>query len=81
MTQHSQDVAESWRVSSRTLPVTIEMPDAEDIWNAATLKGGFTIAHADAFADALAQKYNCALVTGDTELWQVDRFKLDWILL
>jgi predicted nucleic acid-binding protein len=81
MKQHRQDLAESWRESSGTLPVTIEVPAADDIWNAATLKGRFAIAYADAFAAALAQKYNYALVTGDPELQQVDHLKLDWISL
>jgi predicted nucleic acid-binding protein len=78
---HSQDLAESWRESSRTLPVTIAVPTAEDIWSAASLKGRFAIAHAEAFAAALAQKYNCPLVTGDPELRQVDQLELDWIAL
>jgi ribonuclease VapC len=81
MKHHSQDLAESWRESSRTLPVTIETPTVEDIWSAASLKGGFAIAYADAFAAALAQKYNCPLVTGDPELRQADQLELDWISL
>lgn len=77
--QHGQDLAESWRESSGTLPATIEVPTANDIWSAASLKGKFPIAYADAFAAALAQKYNCPLVTGDAEFRQVDQLKLDWI--
>jgi predicted nucleic acid-binding protein len=76
---HSESLAESWRESSRTLPVTIEAPTVEDIWNAASLKGRFPIAYADAFAAALAQKYNCPLVTGDPELRSVDQLDVDWI--
>ena len=79
MKHHSQDLAESWQESSRTLPSTFEVPNAEDIWSAASLKGKFPIAYADAFAAALAQKYNCPLVTGDPEFRQVDQLKLDWI--
>ena len=79
MKQHSQDLAESWRESSRTLPATIEVPTADDIWSAASLKGRFAIAYADAFAAALALKYNCPLVTGDPEIRQVDQLELDWI--
>jgi predicted nucleic acid-binding protein len=78
---HSHDLAESWRESSSTLPVTIGVPTAEDIWSAALLKSRFAIAYADAFAAALAQKYNCPLVTGDPELRQVDQLELDWISL
>jgi len=44
---HSEALAESWRESSRTLPVTIEVPTGDDIWNAASLKGRFPISHAD----------------------------------
>jgi predicted nucleic acid-binding protein len=76
---HSEALAESWRESSRTLPVTIEAPTIDDIWNAAMLKSRFPIAYADAFAAALAQKYNCPLVTGDPEFRCVDQLQVDWI--
>jgi predicted nucleic acid-binding protein len=79
MKQNSQDLAESWRESSRTLPATIEVPTTHNIWSAASLKGRFAIAYADAFAAALAQRYNCPLVTGNPELRQVDQLELDWI--
>jgi len=72
-------LAEAWRESSRTLPATIEVPTADDIWSAAALKGRFPIAYADGFAAALAQKYNCPLVTGDPEFRRVDQLELDWI--
>lgn len=75
----SETLAESWRESSRTLPATIEVPTIEDIWNAASLKSRFPIAYADAFAAALAQKYNCPLLTGDPEFRRVDHLELDWI--
>jgi predicted nucleic acid-binding protein len=77
--RRSEDLAASWRESSRTLPATIEVPTAEDIWNAAELKSRFPIAYADALAAALAQKYHCPLVTGDPELRSVERLELDWI--
>ncbi len=77
--QHSDLLAESWRESSRTLPVKIEAPSAEDIWNAASLKSQFPIFYADAFAAALAQKYNCPLVTGGPEFRSVEQLELDWI--
>jgi predicted nucleic acid-binding protein len=77
--RHSAALAESWRGSSPTLPVRIEVPSIDDIWIAATLKSRFPIAYADAFAAALAQKYNCPLVTGDPEFRRVDRLEVDWI--
>jgi ribonuclease VapC len=76
---HSEELSESWRESSQTLPVTIEVPTAGDIWEAAQLKARYPIAYADAFAAALAQKYKCPLVTGDPELRSVDGLELDWI--
>ena len=66
--QHSEKLSEWWRESSRTLPATIEVPTADDIWDAALLKAQYPIAYADAFAAALAHKYRCPLVTGDPEL-------------
>lgn len=77
--EHRPALADSWRESAGTLPVTIEVPAIEDIWNAASLKGLFPISYADAFAAALSQKYNCPLVTGDPEFRSVDKLKLDWI--
>ena len=76
---HSEELAESWRESSRTLPVTIEVATSDDIWSAAMLKSRFPIAYADAFAAALALKYNCPLVTGDPEFRRVDELEDDWI--
>jgi ribonuclease VapC len=76
---HTETLAESWRESSRTLPATIEVPSADDIWSAATLKARSPIAYADGFATALARKYNCPLVTGDPEFRRVDQLELDWI--
>jgi len=59
--------------------MTVEVPSAEDIWNAAILKSRYPIAYADAFAAALAQKWNCPLVTGDPEFRSVKFLELDWI--
>jgi predicted nucleic acid-binding protein len=75
----SERLAESWRESSRTLPVTIEVPSDDEIWDAARLEGQYPIAYADAFAAALAQKYRCPLITGDPEFRVVADLELDWI--
>jgi predicted nucleic acid-binding protein len=61
------------------MPITIEVPTQEEIWDAASLKGQFPISYADGFAVALAQKYNCPLVTGDPEFRSVSSLNLDWI--
>lgn len=76
---HSERVAESWRELSGTVPATIEVPTANEIWDAALLKGQYPIAYADAFAAALAQKYRCPLVTGDPEFRVIAGLELDWI--
>ena len=76
---HSERIAESWRELSATLPVTIEVPTADEIWDAALLKGQYPIAYVDAFAAALAQKYRCPLVTGDPEFRSVPDLERDWI--
>ena len=76
---HSPVLAESWRESARTLPITIEVPNIEDIWSAAGLKGRFAISYADAFAAALAQKHNCPLITGDPEFRTVSDLRVEWL--
>jgi predicted nucleic acid-binding protein len=76
---NNPSLAESWRDSCNTLPATLEVPTAAEIWDAASLKARFPIAYADAFAAALAQKYNCPLVTGDPEFRAVSSLALDWI--
>ncbi len=62
-----------------TLPATIEVPTADEIWDAALLKGQYPIAYADAFAAALAQKYRCPLVTGDPDFRVIPDLDLDWV--
>jgi len=76
---HSERIAESWRQLSGTLPLTIEVPTADEIWDAALLKGKYPIAYADAFAAALAEKYHCPLITGDPEFRAIPDLELDWI--
>ena len=76
---HDEALAESWRESSRTLPVTIEVPSIDDIWSAAEIKSRFPVAYADACAAALARKHECPLATGDPEFRRVDPLEIDWI--
>ena len=76
---HTESLAESWRQLSGTLPLTIAVPAAEEIWDAAVLKGQYPIAYADAFAAALAQKYRCPLVTGDPDFRSIPDLQLEWL--
>lgn len=76
---HSVELAERWRESSGTLPMTVETPSLHEIWDAALLKGSYRIAYADAFAAGLALKHGCPLLTGDPEFRAVANLTLDWI--
>lgn len=76
---HGESLAESWRQSSGTMPVTIQVPSREDIWSAAWLKGQYPISYADAFAAALARKHDCQLVTGDPEFRSIKQLSLYWL--
>lgn len=79
MKRREEAIALRWREMSGTLPVTIEVPSIEDIWEAAALKGQFPLAYGDAFAAALAQKHRCPLVTGDPEFRSVAGLELEWL--
>jgi predicted nucleic acid-binding protein len=74
-----EGLAETWRESSGTLPMTIEVPTADEIWDAALLKGKYPISYADAFAAALAQKHRCPLLTGDPDFRRLPDLELDWL--
>jgi len=76
---YSDELAQSWKELSGTLPVTIVVPTMEEIWDAAVLKACYSIAYADAFAVALAHKHHCPLLTGDPELRLIPDVELDWI--
>jgi ribonuclease VapC len=77
--QYSEAAAEQWRQLSAALPITIEVPTRDEIWDAALLKGKYPISYADAFAAALALKYRCPLLTGDPDFRRVANLELDWI--
>ena len=64
---HNEALSESWRASAPTLPVRFDVPSADDIWNAACLKGRYPISYADAF------------VTGGPEFRFVEKLDLDCI--
>jgi ribonuclease VapC len=76
---HAEEVANRWRILAGTLPITTEVPTADDIWESALIKARYPIAYADAFAAALAQKHRCPLVTGDAEFRTIPGLELDWV--
>ena len=76
---HGAELAASWRDTSHTLPVSLDLPRAPDIWLAAEIKARFPLSYADAFAAQLAMKHEAPLVTGDPEFRQVPGLELDWI--
>lgn len=77
--RHGADLAEAWRTASMTLPVVFDVPNLEEIREAAEIKARYPIAYADAFAAALALKHDCPLVTGDPEFRRIKEIKLNWI--
>ena len=74
-----QKLADEWRRLTAVLPISIEVPTMDDVWDAASLKGQYRISYADAFAAALAQKHRCPLITGDPEFRSVSKLELEWI--
>lgn len=76
---HRMEEADEWRSLSQNLPVTIDVPDLREIWDAAVLKGRYAISYADAFAAALAQRYQCPVMTGDPEFQSVGELELHWL--
>jgi predicted nucleic acid-binding protein len=61
-------VAHEFLARLPSLPLRLVVPDEEAVIEAAKLKSGRRISHADAFAAALALRENATLVTGDPEL-------------
>ncbi len=72
-------LAEEWRESAATLPVTIEVPNSADIWSAAEIKANFPLSYADAFAAGMSRKYGCPLMTGDAEFRKVRDLAIYWV--
>jgi len=56
----------------RLLPLKLHEPSSEDVLNAARIKSERRLSYADAFAVALAQKFDAILVTGDPEIWALE---------
>ena len=72
-------LAEQWRESAATLPITIEVPNSADIWCAAEIKAQFPLSYADAFAAAMSRKYACPVMTGDAEFRKVRDLAIYWV--
>ncbi len=74
-----EEAAEKWRHLCPVLPLSIEVPTGDEIWQAALIKGCYPLSYADAFAAALARKYDCPVITGDSEFRSVEKLEIDWI--
>lgn len=67
--EQGQNAADLAYARIKAFPLTfVDKIDEELLLKAATLKAGYSISYADSFAAALANIYNCALLTGDPEL-------------
>lgn len=63
-----------------TLPITLWQADRERVLAAAHIKAQYLLSYADAFAVALAQELQAAVVTGDPEFRAVERLvKVEWL--
>jgi ribonuclease VapC len=64
----------------RKFPLHLMDADRELTYQAAKLKGKYTLAYADCFAASLAMKLKATLVTGDPEFKILQDFlSIDWI--
>jgi ribonuclease VapC len=74
------DVTLAW---IETLPVRLMDIDWPMAKSAALIKANYTLAYADCFAAALAQRLNARVVTGDPEFEQLERdgvIEVEWLV-
>ena len=62
-----EDAARS-TVRSLRRRLTLDLPSAERVLQAASIKGRYPLAYADAFAVATSHAYDAVLLTGDPEI-------------
>ena len=78
--KHGATMADEFLARLPSLPIRLVKPDEGAIIAAAKLKSTYRISYADAFAAALAQKEDAALITGDPELKGMsERLEIEWI--
>ncbi len=78
------DVADRFLAELRSGALPIRMAHAHErrVWQAARLKAKYPIAHADAFAGALAQELDLPVLTGDRDfrvLEQAGECRIEWL--
>ena len=71
--RHGAAPAERFFSDLAMMPIQVLLPDRRLILGAARLKSRFPISYADAFAVETARGQNATLVTGDPELWPLQR--------
>jgi predicted nucleic acid-binding protein len=78
--KHGGATADEFLTRLPSLPIRLVKPDETAIIAAAKLKSKHKISYTDAFAAALAQKENAALITGDPELKGMNELlEIEWI--
>lgn len=78
--EQSDSLAWLFRTLLPTMPITVAVPDLNDVWRAAELKAKHNIAYADAFAAGLAIAHDCQLYTGDPELRTLPSLRVHWLV-
>jgi len=75
-----EEIAKAFWMDFKRMPIQMVGVTCSLTLMAASLKGMYPIAYADAFAVATAKTEECSLVTGDPELRVLDKvIELEWL--
>jgi len=77
--RNSLSAAEQFLTRLPSLPIRVEVPDERRIIAAARIRATHRVAFGDAFAIALAQELNAAVITGDEEIRRCRAVPVEWI--
>jgi predicted nucleic acid-binding protein len=71
--------AEEFLARLPSLPIRVELPDERGVIAAARIQAGNRVAFGDAFAMALAEELDAAVITGDEEIRRCRVVPVEWI--
>jgi len=77
--RHDPAIAEQFLSRLPSLPIQLALPDETRIVAAARIKAAHPVSFGDAFAIALAQELNAAVITGDEEIRRSNAVPVEWI--
>ena len=80
MREQGHETAEKVIGQLKQYPIELIDADKELTYEAAKLKGRYTIAYADCFAAALSHRLNAVIVTGDPEFKKLGKeYSVQWL--